>query len=145
MRRSAKSLLLCAGLLGSWVTASFAGNAQSSFAVTVTLRNPLYAQPGAVAANNLGGPSYCTSQSLSQAANAVVTVVCASNQFVSIEPRSGAPFLGTDGGAYRFVLQSGMTMLTDDLLSYVAAGTVTTRQIVPNGKPGEPLEIEISF
>ncbi len=128
-------LLACVSLLSAWAASAHAGAAQAAFPVQISLTNPLV--------SNGGG--YCTSQTASQATNAIVTVVCATDQFVSIAPWSGRPFLGTNGGAYRFMLTSGTAISTGDPLWHTGAGTVTTVQVYHNNKQEDVMEILVSF
>ncbi len=128
-------LLACACLLDAWAAPVLAGTAQASFPVRITLGSPLVANGG----------SFCTSQTASQATNAQVTVVCATDQFVSIQPWAGSPFLGTSGGAYRFMLTPGTSVSTDGPLWHAGAGTVTTVQIHHNKNQEEVMEILVSF
>lgn len=49
----------------------------------------------------------CISQTLSEQFGAVVRIVCATGQYVSIAPLPGTRFPGTYGGAFRYPLLSG--------------------------------------
>ncbi|NJS35282.1 MAG: hypothetical protein HC765_00765 [Brachymonas sp.] len=75
-----RSLLLLGALIAS---SANAGIASGVFTVSVAQ------QPRGI----------CISSSLSQVTNAIVRVTCQGNQFVSIEPQPGRPFVGTHGGA----------------------------------------------
>ncbi len=127
------SLLLAAA-------SSFAGSASGQFTVQVNLNKP------GIAPDTSG---YCTSQTLSADTNAIVTVVCSSGQFVSIEPQPGKPFLGTHGGAFRYYFGPGISLPPQETAReaspYTGAGTVTTLRIGRiNGADG-PLELLVSF
>jgi hypothetical protein len=83
---------------------------------------------------------------MSRETNAIVTVVCATSQFVSIEPQPGSPFLGTNGGAYRFMLESSGLMPPDDPLWAVGTGTITTMHIYHNNKgKDDTIDMLVSF
>ena len=93
----------------------------------------------------------CTSETLSQQANALVQVVCRSGNFVSIDPAPGKPFLGTQGGAFRYyfgVGSSGATPLAvvDRTLSpYVGYGTVTGLRVFNPYGAEDPFEFVVSY
>lgn len=133
MRSSRQLWLACACLLGAWAVSADAGTARSTFPVNITLANP-----GA-------GSGFCTSQTLSQAANATVTVTCVGNQFVSIAPRTGIPFLGTNGGAFRYMFKPGDLTAADDPLWYFGSGTITTFRVYHVDKQEHAMELEVTF
>ncbi len=144
MRSSSSVLLACAYLLGSWAAPADAGTINGSFSVQIQLRNPLFSgAPVGVAGSGTYGS--CTSQTLGKATNAIVTVTCADSQFVSIAPRPGAPFLGTHGGAYRFLFEPGAPVSSDDPLWHTGAGTIATLRIYQPEKREYPMEVEVSF
>ncbi len=146
MRSSSRVLLTCAYLLSAWATPANAGTINGSFAVQIQLRNPLSsAAPVGVGGSGTNAYASCTSLTLSQATNAIVTVTCGDNQFVSIAPRAGAPFLGTHGGAYRFLFEPGAPVSSEDPLWHVGTGTVATLRIYQPEKMEYPVEIEVSF
>lgn len=76
----------------TWAVPAWSGTAQASFAVQIQLDNS----------------SYCVSQVISGPGNAVVSVVCNSNQFVSINEQPGTSFYSNPSGVYYF------PFLTDD-------------------------------
>ncbi len=134
MRASRQSLLACACLLGAWAVSADAGTARSTFPVNITLGNPAVA-----------GSGFCTSQTASQATNAIVTVTCAGNQFVSIAPRTGIPFAGTHGGAFRYMFEPGGLTAPDDPLWYFGSGTITTLRVYRVNQQEHAMEVEVSF
>ncbi len=135
MRSSRQSLLACACLLGAWAVSADAGTARGTFPVNITLGNPAF-----------GGTSgFCISQTLSQATNAIVTVTCATNQFVSIAPRTGIPFVGTHGGAFRYMFESGGLTPPGDPLWYFGSGTVTTLRVYHVDQQERAMEVEVTF
>lgn len=89
----------------------------------------------------------CTSQSASNATQAVVRVVCSSGQFVSIESAPGRPFVGVHGGAFRFNFGPGLPApaLASNFNLGIGAGTVTALRIVHTGGSQSPLEMLVSF
>jgi hypothetical protein len=92
----------------------------------------------------------CTSETLSQATNALVQVVCRSGNFVSIDPAPGKPFLGTQGGAFRYyfgVGSSGATPLAgaDRALSPFGYGTVTGLRVFNPYGAEDPFEFVVSY
>ena len=97
-------------------------------------------------------PGVCISETLNEQTNALVRVVCGTGQFVSITANPNARFLGTHGGAFRFVLNPGNTS-SDQQVSgqgrsydfYPGTGTVTALRIYNvNGSEG-PLEVMLTF
>lgn len=98
--------------------------------------------------NTQGTQGICIHQLRSQAANAIVKVVCGSEQFVSIEAIPNRPFLGTQGGAHRFSfgslssIPSGLTSGSD---VYGGSGTVTSLQVINLNYLDSPLEMLVSF
>lgn len=110
-----------------------AGVSSGTFAVTISLQ---------------GNPGLCTSQTLSQAASAIVRVACATGQFVSIEFDPAKPFFGTHGGAYRFNFADGLAKPQDGyggINSLLDSGTVTALRILNTGHGSSPIELLISF
>lgn len=131
-------------MLSAWAVPASAGTAQAAFAVRVNLINPTFVTPPSVPAPPSAG--YCISQTLGQSTNAIVKVVCGSNEFVSISPPSGAPFgVGTHGGAYRFLFAPGVPVSRDDPLWHMGLGTVTTARILREDGKEETMEILVSF
>ena len=93
----------------------------------------------------------CISSSLGQQLNVLVKVTCQGNQFVSIEPRAGRPFVGTHGGAFRFAFSNAAPMppaflgggtAVDD---WVGSGTVTALRVLNLTERDERLEMLVSF
>lgn len=89
----------------------------------------------------------CTSQSASNATQAVVRVVCSTGQFVSIEAAPGSPFVGAHGGAYRFNFGPGLPApaLASNFNLNIGAGTVTALRILHTNGSQAPLEMLVSF
>lgn len=96
----------------------------------------------------------CISTSLSRVTNATVRVTCQGNQFVSIEPREGRPFVGTHGGAYRFAFSQrsglpsnlgGVGSGASELEDAVGQGTVTALRVLDLRESDEKLELLVSF
>lgn len=96
---------------------------------------------------NTPSTGICTSQSASNATQAMVRVVCSSGQFVSIESAPGRPFVGVHGGAYRFNFGPGLPApaLASNFNLGIGAGTVTALRIVHTGSSRSPLEMLVSF
>lgn len=131
--------------------AAYAGSANSTFPVNITLAKPqLTGVNVGNATPSQASPtagSYCVNQSLSQATQATVTVTCSTNQFVSISPAPGQGFrAGTHGGAFLFMLRPGVQSDVDDLTWQSGAGTITTLQISRrNWKLWDILEVQVSY
>jgi hypothetical protein len=124
---------IVAGLLaGLLVSAACAGTATGLFNVNITLT------PRDV----------CVSSVLSAQTNATVRVVCGTEQFVSIESLPGKPFVGTHGGAYRFVFAPG-TIIPSILLGEsdmnFGAGTITALRVLNLNAHQDRLELLVSF
>jgi hypothetical protein len=115
--------------------AAWSGTATSRFAVTLEFRQP----------------DKCTSETLSQQTNAVVQVVCRSGNFVSIDPAPGKPFLGTQGGAFRYYFGVGssgampLIGLDRTLNPYLGYGTVTGLRVFNPYGAEDPFEFVISY
>jgi len=137
-------LIACAGLLSLTTAAAYAGTAGSTFPVNITLNNPLAGIPTAPAiVSNYG---FCINQSLSRATNAVVTVTCSNNQFVSIQPMPNAPLLGSHGGAHRLMLHSFTNSRFEDITWSEGSGTITTMQISHKKRQQwEIMEVQVSY
>ena len=97
-------------------------------------------------------PGICLSQNLSAQTNAVVRVVCATGQFVSISANPVTQFLGTHGGAFRYILSPEATYLNSQLneqgsLSgfYPGTGTVTAWRSYNADGSLKLLEMLLSF
>lgn len=128
--------LALGGTTAVWAAGGLAGTASGVFSVHITL----HAQAPA------GG--ICVSQSLSEASNATVQVVCGTGQFVSIEPAPGKPFFGTRGAAYRLWFGPGSPLpqaQAADLSPYLVSGTITGMQVLNLKEQADPLEILVSF
>lgn len=142
-------LLLCSNL-----TATQAATSAGQFSVNITV-NGNNTVPGASSGVNTAAqsaPGVCISQTLSEQTNAVVRVVCATGQFVSIAANPNARYLGTNGGAFRFVLSANDTTSDAQLLGqertndfYPGVGTVTAWRIYNVNGSDEPFEILLTF
>ena len=143
---------LCLGVLACLlVGASTAGNDAGLLTVSISLSKPGFVVPpgtGGSAAGVIQPAASCVSESLSAQNNALVRVVCATGQFVSIEPAPGKPFLGTHGGAFRFNMGAGTVTSLGSYNAgnpYLGTGTITALRIYnANGIDG-PLEMLVSF
>lgn len=125
-------LMACGGLLCALAAPAHAGSATSAFPVQITLTNPQFAGTPGTPGNPLTG-TLCINQALSQASQATVTVVCSTNQFVSIQPFAGG-FLGTPASAYRFVLNPDRVVPPDQLAWPMQAGAASTLQVIRKKK-----------
>lgn len=141
---------LCTGIFASAVAEfCLAGTSAGLFSVSITLNKPggVTVTPAAQASRSVAS-GVCISQTLSEQTNALVQIVCATEQFVSIAPVPGKRFLGTHGGAFRYNFQSGASysgISYGALSAYIGAGTVTALRIYnANGSDG-PLEMLVSF
>jgi hypothetical protein len=94
---------------GLVATVCAAGNDAAQVSVSIVLNPPL--QSG-----------LCVSQTLSEQFGAVVRIVCATGQYVSITPAPGKQFPGAFGGAFRYPLFSGQYSPT---LAFEAVGQST--------------------
>jgi hypothetical protein len=90
----------------------------------------------------------CTSSTLSQQTSALVKVTCQGGQFVSIEPRDGAPFVGTHGGAYRYTFGRATAIpafLQSESDSRIGQGTITAMRVLNLTERDKQLELLVSF
>jgi hypothetical protein len=90
----------------------------------------------------------CTSSTLSQQTNALVKVTCQGGQFVSIEPRDGAQFVGTHGGAYRYTFGRATAIpefLQSESDSRIGQGTITAMRVLNLTERDKRLELLVSF
>ncbi|HKB59384.1 MAG TPA: hypothetical protein VKC56_04980 [Gallionellaceae bacterium] len=145
---SARARLIArAGLLCALASPAWASSASVSFPVRITLNQTGGGGAGSLpAAADPPASGMCINQALSQATRATVTVVCSTNQFVSIAPLPGAPYIGTHGGAYRYLLTPA-TLGPDDGPDWQAGtGTITTLQILHiKRSQWDITEIQISY
>lgn len=126
---------------------SHAGTTAGNFNVNISLNVP-GAPPPAGATTSPSSGDVCISQALSDATGALVSVVCRSGQFVSIEPTQGAAFLGVHGGAFRYYF----TNAVPEQLRYlggdepwVGPGTVTSVRISYPGDVDGYVEMQVGF
>lgn len=127
--------LALGGVTAVWAAGGLAGTASGVFNVQITLYSP-------------ASQSICISQALSEASNATVQVACTSDQFVSIEPAPGQPFLGPQGSAYRLWFGPGSPLpqaQAADVTPHLVTGTVTRLQVRNLKEQDDPLEILVSF
>jgi hypothetical protein len=92
----------------------------------------------------------CISTALSQQANAIVKVTCTGENFVSIEPRPGSPFLGVHGGAWRFSFPNNRPVpaflqTNGEFATGIGIGTVTAMRVLGWQERDGTLELWISF
>ena len=131
-------LSAAAALLTGYVVApADAATANATFNVNITLNTAPPPQVGV-----------CVSSTLSAQTNAVVKVVCGSDQFVSIESVPGKSFLGTHGGAHRYIFAPS-TIIPYALLGepdpYAGRGTVTSLRVFNLNALHDRLELLVSF
>jgi hypothetical protein len=131
---------------GLWAGAAMAGSAPAFLNVSITLRSANTVVPGVTGGfrTPIPLPSACTSATLTEQANAVVRVVCATSQFVSIAPLSGKPFPGTHDGAFRYNLGTGATGNATTTTT-TGASTVTGLRIYNAHGSAGPLEMLVRF
>lgn len=97
---------------------------------------------------NLEKTDSCTSAALSEQTDALVKVVCATGQFVSISPAPGKPFLGTHGGAFRYNFRTNSASSLGNIGAesfYPGMGTVTGLRIYNANGPDGQFEMLVSF
>jgi hypothetical protein len=92
----------------------------------------------------------CIGVGQSNAAQAEVRVTCQGLEFVSIEARSGRPFVGTHGGAYRYTFSgSSLPMLAagsaSSLEDRVGQGTITAFRVMNLTESDEQPQFLITF
>jgi hypothetical protein len=122
---------------GLALTQAHAGTANGVFNVNISLNAP--AQPSS---------GVCVSSALSVQTNAIVKVVCATNQFVSIESMPGQPFVGTHGGAHRFVFGPGTVVpafLWNEEDGRIGTGTITALRVLHLNPLKDRIELLVSF
>ncbi len=131
--RAALALALVAVCLTAPV--SQAGTAVGMFQVHIRL-------------NGVNDSGVCVSSSLSQQTQAMVKVTCSGSQFVSIEPQSNKPFVGTHGGAFRFAFANGTGANVGAGLSSdasIGTGTVTALRVLDLTDSDKGIELLVSF
>jgi hypothetical protein len=135
------SLCLLAGLPAGFSGA--AGVSSGGFIVNICLKSggDCAAPAAAIEARSSG---VCTSDTLSERTGAVVRVVCASGQFVSIAPRPGGRFLGTHGGAYSYSFGPAFGALHNGEFG-TGSGTIASFRIYNVTENEGPLEMLVSF
>jgi hypothetical protein len=89
----------------------------------------------------------CTSDTLSERTGAIVRVVCATGQFVSIGPRPGGRFIGTHGGAYTYYFGPAFGALyrADSGEFTTGTGTIASFRIFNVTEIEGPVEMLVSF
>jgi hypothetical protein len=139
--------LASAGLIAFsplWQSA-LAGSASGNFDVHIRLTMPSGTDKSLVPPVLPTG--LCISESMGQAAQALVTVVCTTGQFVSITPVYSNPYTGTHGGAHPFVLVRGGAEPPKNsrFTPYTGSGTVTSVRVLNlSGREGR-LEVQVVF
>lgn len=83
------------------VSMAVAGTSSSFLQVAITLNKPSATAPPLVTSSP--SPEVCVSEALSAQTNAQVRVVCTTGRVVTIAAIPGRLFLGTHGGAFRYV------------------------------------------
>ena len=146
-RRLRRTIVGAIGLLAA-LAAGFSSAAGVTGGVTVNicLRSAAdCAQPAS--APPAASSGVCTSDTLSESTGAVVRVVCATGQFVSIGPRPGAGFIGTQGGAYTYFFgpSFGSIQRSTSGESATGTGTITSFRIYNVTEIEAPLEMLVSF
>lgn len=143
--------------LGIWAVPALAGTDSGFLSVNITLNKPgAVAAPSSSAAAGIrqsagGWTPTCISETLSEQSNALVRVVCGSEQFVNITPLPGKVFLGTHGGALRYYFGSGFAGRLADAGASAAhipagsAGNVTVLRIYNASGLDAPLQMLVSF
>src|SRR5690349_22886013 len=140
-------LCLLAGLAPSFGGA--AGTRSGTFSVNICLKSggecvaPSPATPAAPAT----APGVCTSDTLSERTGAVVRVVCATGQFVSIAPLPGGRVIGTQGGAYTYFFGSsfGSLQRADGGEFATGGGSIASFRIFNVTEIEGPVEMLVSF
>ena len=124
-----------------------AGTLGANFGVTISLNNPNGTPLPSAAAFPAGGNSSgtCISGSLSQQTGALVRVVCANGQFVSISPRPGQRFLGTHGGAYNYYFGPSYGAIHRTAYGEGGSGTVTSFRVYSVNEAEGVLDLLVSF
>jgi hypothetical protein len=148
LRSIGVAVLALAALAASAIAA--AGNAGGTFSVRIGVNGaalgPPGAPPGSPAAPQARAPDTCISESLSARTGAVVRVVCATGQFVSIGPRHGRRFLATHGGAFGYYIRPTPGVLDPGPgASAGAGGTITSFRVYSMDEAGGPLHMLVSF
>jgi len=89
----------------------------------------------------------CTSEALSERTRAVVRVVCATGQFVSIAPLPGGRVIGTQGGAYTYFFGSsfGSLQRADSGEFATGGGSIASFRIFNVTEIEGPVEMLVSF
>jgi hypothetical protein len=135
MLRSCRLGLTLAALLVSFNCA--AGSGAAAFSVDITLSNP--GAPGAPPSG------VCISQTLSDLTGALVQVLCSTGQFVSINPKPGAPFIA-HGGAYSYYLSLGTGSRIAGLSGLPSgAGTVTEFRVFSVDEANGTIDMLVGF
>ena len=143
--------------LGIWAVPALAGTDSGFLSVNITLNKPgAVAAPSSSAAAGIrqsagGWTPACVSETLSEQTNALVRVVCGTEQFVNITPQPGKVFLATLGGALRFYSGSGFAVRPTATLggpaaaAHISPGTVTVLRIYNAKGSDGPLQMLVSF
>ena len=140
-------LLLCKSM-----ATGYAATTAGQFSVSITLTGADKSSGVNTAAQS--APGVCISQTLSEQTNAVVRVVCGTGQFVSITANPNSRFLGTNGGAPRFVLSQGSASSGSQIVGqartndfYPGTGTVTFTSVLIYNVSGTdgPFEMMVTF
>lgn len=155
MRRPISVAVLALAALAAGAAA--AGTASGTIGVSIVLNPPgAGGSPGPTTAGGMSGassgtgnaPGTCISDTLSEETGAVVHVVCASGEFVSISRRPGRRFVGSHGGAYNgyyFGPAFGAIHRSGSRESAGGAGTITSFRVYSIEEADGPLDMLVSF
>ena len=133
-------------LAGAVCAPALAGSVAGNFEVHIQLVVP--ASPASGLGQVPAASGFCTSESLSRASEALVTVVCSTGQFVNIRQFAGRPYAGTHGGAHRHVFSSTGRIGPSSAAGidpYSGVGTVTSLRVLDIGTEEGLLEFLVSF
>lgn len=154
-RRISLAALALAALAASAPAA--AGTASGSFRISIVLTQPGAAGPASlIAAGATGGPTgsapgnlsaTCISHTLNEDTGALVRVVCAKSEFVSIGPRPGRPFLGTQDQAYGYDFGPAFGAIHRTAYREAAGGTgtITSLRVYGIEEADGPLDMLVGF
>ena len=136
-------LCLFAGLAPGYCGA--AGTRSGAFTVNICLKSGADCVAPSPAARATP-PGVCTSDTLSERTGAVVRVVCATGQFVSIAPLPGGRVIATQGGAYTYFFGSSFGSLQRAGGEFATGGgTIASFRIFNVTEIEGPVEMLVSF
>ena len=140
------TLAAWAVLLFAAAVPALAGTAGMSFPVNITLTHPLVNPPAVRPQGATGNSGYCIFQSQNSSAKAIVTIVCANNQFISIQPLPETRLPPSHSGSTRFMVMPSAPGMAEEPIWFAGSGTITTMH-VPHNKwqQGEIMEVQVSY